>query len=73
MNKAVLKSATGENYYTHEVARIGKLDLQTALIIQDVIESEWLVESWGKSTDGQIRKAIKLAQAFIANGKSWEF
>lgn len=73
MNTGVLKSATGENYYTHEVAKLGKLDLETALVIQDVIENEWLVESWGKATDGQIRKAIKLAQAFIANGNSWEF
>lgn len=73
MNTAVLKSATGENYYTHEVAKLGKLDLETALMIQDVIENEWLVENWGKATDGQIRKAIKLAQAFVANGNSWEF
>jgi hypothetical protein len=73
MNKAVLKSATGENYYTHEVAKLGKFDLETALVIQDVIENEMLIDSWGKSSDYQIRKAIKLAQVFIANGNSWEF
>ena len=73
MNKAVLKSATGENFYTHEVAKLGKFDLETALVIQDVIENEMLIDSWGKSSDYQIRKAIKLAQVFIANGNSWEF
>jgi hypothetical protein len=73
MNKAVLKSATGENFYTHEVAKLGKFDIETALVIQDVIENEMLIDSWGKSSDYQIRKAIKLAQVFIANGNSWEF
>jgi hypothetical protein len=73
MNLAVLKSATGENYYTHEVAKLGKFDLETALVIQDVIENEMLIESWGKASDYQIRKAIKLAQVFIANGNSWGF
>ena len=73
MNLAVLKSATGENYYTHEVAKLGKFDLETALVIQDVIENEMLIDSWGKASDYQIRKAIKLAQVFIANGNSWGF
>lgn len=73
MNKAVLKDATGENFYTHEIARLGKFDLETALIIQDVIESEWLVPSLAKASDYAIRKAIKLAQVFIANGNSWGF
>ena len=73
MNTAVLKSATGENFYTHEVARLGKFDLETALVIQDVIEREWLVPTLAKASDYQIRKAIKLAQVFIANGNSWEF
>jgi len=64
--------STGINFYTYEIAKLGKLNTIDAIIVQEVIESQWLVASLAKASDAQIRKAIKLAQAFIANGNSWE-
>lgn len=63
---------TGINFYTYEIAKLGKLSTIDAVIIQEVIESQWLVASLAKASNAQIRKAIKLAQVFIANGRSWE-
>jgi len=54
-----------------ETMQVAKVTESEATLIVDVIDREWLLD-WSECTTGQFKKAIKLAQQFIANGKSWE-
>ena len=60
------------NWHTTSIMELAKVDQTTARQIQEVIDNNWLVDRWSEATNAQIRKAIKLAQMFIANGNSWE-
>jgi 3-phosphoglycerate kinase len=48
-----------------------KVSQSEATLIEDVIGKEWLLD-WSECTTAQFKRAIKKAQAFIANGMSWE-
>lgn len=39
--------------------------------IEDVIDSEWLLD-WSECTMREFKAAVRVANEFIANGKSWE-
>jgi len=54
-----------------DTMQIAKVTEAEAKVIVDVIDREWLVD-WSECTNAQFKKAIKLAQSFIANGMSWE-
>jgi uncharacterized protein YPO0396 len=54
-----------------DIMQIAKVTEAEAKTIVDVIDREWLVD-WSECTNAQFKKAIKLAQSFIANGMSWE-
>ena len=51
-----------------EAARVSTEEAQELF---DTIESEALID-WSEATARQIVKATYIAQAFIANGRSWE-
>jgi hypothetical protein len=55
----------------HSIIEVAKVSEAEARLIQDVIDKEWLLD-WSECSTAQLRKAIKQAQAFIANGMSWE-
>ena len=59
------------NGHTQTIIELAKVDLETALDIQTVIDNEWLV-NWSEDSSRKIRVAIKMAQQFIANGRTWE-
>jgi hypothetical protein len=54
-----------------DIMKIMKVTTSQAKEIAEVVETEALLD-WSEATSAQYRKAFKLAQAFIANGKSWE-
>lgn len=60
------------NAHTQLIIEIAKVSEAEALNIQDVIDNEWLAD-WSEATKRQIAIAIKVAQAYIANGNSWDF
>jgi uncharacterized protein YPO0396 len=53
-----------------ETMQVAKVTESEATLIVDVIDREWLLD-WSECTTAQFKKAIKLAQQFIANGMSW--
>jgi hypothetical protein len=53
-----------------EIVNIGYTP-ETAQEIEDVINSQWLLD-WSECTTREFKAAVKIAAAFIANGKSWE-
>jgi hypothetical protein len=59
------------NGNTLEIQNIAKVSLEEALEIQDTIDSEALLD-WSEATTREMAKATRIAQAFIANGRSWE-
>lgn len=59
------------NGNTLEIQKIANVSLEEAREIQDTIDSEALLD-WSEATARQIVKATYIAQAFIANGRSWE-
>lgn len=60
------------NIHTQWVAEAAKCSLEEAVKIQDVIDSQWLIERWSEATNAKIKRAVKLAQFYIANNYSWE-
>lgn len=60
------------NLHTTWIMELAKVNETTALDIQNVIDNEWLIDRWSEASNAKIRKAIKLAQTYIANGYSWE-
>jgi 3-phosphoglycerate kinase len=54
-----------------DIMETAKVSQSEAALIEDVIGKEWLLD-WSECTTAQFKKAIKQAQAFIANGMSWE-
>jgi len=54
-----------------DLASLLKVSIEEAIIIEDVIDRQYLVD-WSEDSNTKIRKAGKLAQAYIANGMSWE-
>lgn len=59
------------NNYIASVMSIGHTE-ETATKIVDVIDSQNLLD-WSECSMRQLKSAVKVAQAFIANGNSWEF
>tara|TARA_S200002703_G_scaffold146216_1_gene141097 strand:+ start:309 stop:491 length:183 start_codon:yes stop_codon:yes gene_type:complete len=59
------------NGRTTEIQKIAGVNLEQALDIQETIDSEGLLD-WSEATAREIVKATYIAQAFIANGRSWE-
>ena len=59
------------NGTTIEIQKIAGVNLEQALDIQKTIDSEALLD-WSEATAREIVKATYIAQAFIANGRSWE-
>ena len=55
-----------------DIMKMMKVSTSEAKAIAEVVETEALLD-WSEATSSQYRKAFKLAQAFIANGNSWEF
>ena len=55
-----------------DIMKMMKVTTSQAKEIAEVVQTEDLLD-WSEATSVQYRKAFKLAQAFIANGKSWEF
>jgi hypothetical protein len=49
-----------------------KVSQAQAVELEEVIMNEDLLD-WSECTTAQFKRAIKLAQSFIAHGKSWEF
>jgi 3-phosphoglycerate kinase len=54
-----------------DIMKTAKVSQSEATLIEDVIGKEWLLD-WSECTTAQFKKAIKQAQAFIANGMRWE-
>jgi hypothetical protein len=54
-----------------DIVKTAKVSVAEATLIEDVIGKEWLLD-WSECSTAQFKKAIKLAQQFIANGMSWE-
>jgi hypothetical protein len=54
-----------------DIMKTAKVSESQAVELEQVLMSEALLD-WSECTTAQFRKAIKLAQMFIANGKSWE-
>jgi hypothetical protein len=54
-----------------DIMETAKVSQSEATVIEDVIGKEWLLD-WSECTTAQFKRAIKQAQAFIANGMSWE-
>ena len=55
-----------------DIMATAKVSQTDAVELQEVIMNEDLLD-WSECTTAQFKKAIKLAQTFIAHGKSWEF
>ena len=55
-----------------DIMATAKVSQTEAVELEEVIMNEDLLD-WSECTIAQFKKAIKLAQSFIANGKSWEF
>jgi hypothetical protein len=54
-----------------DIMETAKVTESDAFQIEQVIMSEQLLD-WSECTTAQFKKAIKIAQMFIANGLSWE-
>ena len=54
-----------------DISKMMKVNTTQAQEIAEVVQTEDLLD-WSEATSAQYRKAFKLAQVFIANGKSWE-
>jgi hypothetical protein len=52
--------------------KTAKVSESEAVQLEQVLMTEALLD-WSECTTTQFKKAIKLAQQFIANGKSWDF
>lgn len=59
------------NLHTKQIAELAQVSTAEALEIHSVIDSEALLD-WSEATAREILKATFIAQAFIANGRSWE-
>lgn len=59
------------NKSTQDLAKVLKVSIEEATIIEDVLTSQHLVD-WSEDSNAKIRKMAKLAQEFISNGMSWE-
>ena len=59
------------NANTKEIQNIAKVSFEEALEIQEAIDNEALLD-WSEATAREMVKATYIAQAFIANGRSWE-
>ena len=55
-----------------DIMATAKVSQAEAVELQEVIMNEDLLD-WSECTTAQFKKAINLAQTFIAHGKSWEF
>ena len=54
-----------------DIMKTAKVSESQAVELEQVLMSEALLD-WSECSQAQFKKAIKLAQMFIANGKSWE-
>lgn len=59
------------NQDTHYIASYAKVSIEEALKIQNTINNENLID-WSEASKAKTNRIIKLAQALIANGNSWE-
>jgi len=51
------------NIYTRMIAEIAQSSIDEARELQDIIESEWIIEHWSRTTERQLKSAVKTAQA----------
>jgi hypothetical protein len=74
LNETLERENQMEKIYwtTKWIMELGKVDLDTAKQLTEVIATEALIWNWGNANDAEVRRAIKSAKAFIANGLSWE-
>ena len=56
---------------TKYIAKQAKVSIEEALVIQDTIDRNYLVD-WSEDSFAKVNRKIKLAQALIANGHDWE-
>jgi hypothetical protein len=54
-----------------DIMEIMNVSKEEAIQIEDVVGKENLLD-WSEATLRQYKAAFKLAQTFIANGRSWE-
>lgn len=60
-----------QSIYIWNIRELAKVSAEEAQQLFDTIQSEALLD-WSEATARQIVKATYIAQAFIANGRSWE-
>lgn len=51
------------NGHTQWIMEEAGCSVAEALKLQDIIESEWLIEKWSRATTREIRIAVRQAQA----------
>ena len=54
------------NVHTQWIRDEAGCSVDEALELQDIIQSEWLIEKWSNATARQIKQAVKSAQAIKA-------
>lgn len=57
----------GVNIHTQWVREEASCSTQEAIALTDIINSEWLIEKWSCATTREIRRAVKQAQAILAD------
>jgi hypothetical protein len=55
------------NAHTQWIRDEAGCSVEEALELQEIINSEWLIERWSEATTRQIRLAVKTAQAIKAS------
>ena len=51
------------NIYTRMISEIAQCSIDEARKLQDIIESEWIIEHWSRATERQLKSAVRTAQA----------
>jgi hypothetical protein len=55
------------NAHTQWIRDEAGCSVEEALELQEIINSQWLIERWSEATSRQIRLAVKTAQAIKAS------
>ena len=66
-NSHNLERGNKMNVHTQWIRDEAGCSVDEALELQDIIQSEWLIEKWSNATARQIKQAVKSAQAIKAS------
>ena len=66
-NSHNLERGNKMNVHTQWIRDEAGCSVDEALELQDIIQSEWLIEKWSNATARQIKQAVKFAQAIKAS------